>query len=53
MQSRHVSVVIPTSPERVYEFAADAANLPRWAAGLASGRVTHDGEGNVSSGRTA
>lgn len=44
MQSRHVSLVIPASPERVYEFAADAANLPRWAAGLASGRVTHDGD---------
>lgn len=35
MESRHVSRVIAASPEEVYDFAADPAHLPRWAAGLA------------------
>ena len=34
---RHVSVTIPCSPADVYAFAAEPSNLPRWAAGLASG----------------
>jgi len=34
---RHISIAIPRSPADVYEFAAEPANLPRWAAGLASG----------------
>ena len=44
MQSRHVHVVIARPAGEVYEFAADPDNLPRWAAGLAQGAVTHDGD---------
>ena len=42
--SRHVSRVIRRTPEEVYEFAANPANLPRWAAGLANSPVTIDGD---------
>ena len=42
--SRHVSQVIGCTPDEVYEFAADPANLPRWAAGLANSAVTVDGD---------
>jgi hypothetical protein len=42
--SRHVSEVIGCGPDLVYEFAADPANLPRWAAGLASSPVSIDGD---------
>lgn len=31
---RHVSVFIDRSPEKVYEFASNPANLPKWATGL-------------------
>lgn len=31
---RHISVFIDRSPEKVYEFASNPANLPRWATGL-------------------
>ncbi|MEK8073518.1 SRPBCC family protein [Rhodococcus sp. EXRC-4A-4] len=44
MASRHVSQVIGCTPGDVYEFAADPANLPRWAAGLANSAVTVDGD---------
>lgn len=42
--SRHVSQVIGCTPDQVYEFAANPANLPRWAAGLANSPVTIDGD---------
>ena len=35
-ESRHVSVHIDRPADAVYEFAADPANLPAWAAGLGS-----------------
>lgn len=38
-ESRHLSTVINRSSTAVYEFAAEPANLPRWAAGLASTTV--------------
>lgn len=44
MSSRHVSRVIRASPESVYAFARDPDNLPRWAAGLAKGEVTRQGD---------
>lgn len=44
MQSRHVSCVIAAPPEAVHAFAADPDNLPRWAAGLASGDVVREGD---------
>lgn len=38
MRSRHISIVIPDiTADAVYAFAADPENLPRWAAGLATG----------------
>ena len=42
--SKHVGVAIARPVDAVYAFAADGANLPRWAAGLASGAVRRDGE---------
>ncbi len=39
MRSRHISRVITTPPQRVYDFASDPDNLPRWAAGLARSNV--------------
>ena len=47
MQSRHVSIVIARPAVEVYEYAADPANLPHWAAGLAKGEATPDGEAVV------
>lgn len=38
-ESLHLSVVIERSSERVYRYASDPANLPHWAAGLASSTV--------------
>ena len=43
MRSRHISAVISASKDEVYAFAADPDNLPRWAAGLASG-VRREGD---------
>ncbi|WP_336923168.1 SRPBCC family protein [Aquipuribacter sp. SD81] len=43
-QSLHLAHVVARSPEAVYRFAVQPANLPRWAAGLASGvREGRDG----------
>ncbi|MDZ7931326.1 MAG: SRPBCC family protein [Rhodococcus sp. (in: high G+C Gram-positive bacteria)] len=44
VSSRHVSQVIRRTPADVYEFAADPANLPKWAAGLANSPVSVDGD---------
>lgn len=41
--SRHVSVIIDRPATEVYRYAADPANLPQWAAGLASGIASEDG----------
>lgn len=38
-ESRHVSTVIERPSAAVYDYAADPANLPQWAAGLASTSV--------------
>lgn len=38
-ESQHLGVVIERSAADVYAFAADPANLPRWAGGLASSTV--------------
>lgn len=35
--SRHISIWIDRPADEVYEFAANLENMPRWAAGLASG----------------
>lgn len=43
MASRHLSIEIDRPADAVYAFAADPANLPRWAAGLAGNEVLHDG----------
>ncbi len=44
MRSRHVSQVIAASPQEVYDFAREPANLPRWAAGLAQAEVEVRGD---------
>lgn len=44
MRSVHVSRVIAVGPDEVYDFAANPTNLPAWAAGLADGPVTQEGE---------
>lgn len=44
MRSRHVSVVINAEPAKVYDFAAEPDNLPRWAAGLAESEVVRRGD---------
>jgi hypothetical protein len=38
-RSRHVSQWIAAGSDEVYAFAADPANLPRWAAGLADPKL--------------
>ncbi|QDT55999.1 Polyketide cyclase / dehydrase and lipid transport [Caulifigura coniformis] len=40
----HISVTIRRRHDEVYEFARDARNLPRWAAGLAQSEVRPDGD---------
>lgn len=47
MRSRHVSLVVAASPATVYGIASDPDNLPRWAAGLASGAVARRGDALV------
>jgi len=47
VESRQVSVWIRRSAAEVYRFAANPENLPRWAAGLASGAVVRRGDGWV------
>jgi uncharacterized protein YndB with AHSA1/START domain len=42
MQSRHVSCVINSDCQRVYDFVVDPDNLPRWALGLAQAPVQRD-----------
>lgn len=40
--SVHLSVVVRRPPGEVYAYAADPANLPQWAAGLATGITPRD-----------
>lgn len=42
--SRHISIDINADPRVVYDFAANPANLPKWASGLAGSEVTRDGD---------
>ncbi|WP_174521098.1 SRPBCC family protein [Kribbia dieselivorans] len=44
MKSRHISRVIATSPQAVYDFASEPGNLSKWAEGLAKAEVTRDGD---------
>lgn len=43
MRSLHLSTVIEATPEAVYAFAAEPANLRRWAAGLAEAEPAGEG----------
>jgi hypothetical protein len=43
-QTRHLSVYIDRPVPEVYAFAADPANLPRWAPGLGSSVTQVDGQ---------
>ena len=47
VRSRHLSVVIRSTPDEVYAFARTPANLPCWAAGLATGEVHQVGDALV------
>ena len=42
--SRTISVWIDRAPAEVYAFAADPANMPRWASGVGEGFRQLDGE---------
>lgn len=44
MTARTVSVSISASPRQVYEFAADPANLPKWAPGFVKSIASRDGQ---------
>jgi hypothetical protein len=48
VNSRHVSTWIDVAPEVVYAIAADPAQLPRWAAGLAEGGLRQGADGWVA-----
>lgn len=47
-ESRHLSVVIERPAAAVYEYAADPANLPTWASGLADTALEQTDEGWVA-----
>ena len=42
--TRTVSVSISASPKQVYEFAANPANLPKWAPGFVKSIANRDGQ---------
>jgi hypothetical protein len=44
LNSRHVSIWINNSADKVYEFASDPENLPKWAAGVGSSVKNVNGE---------
>lgn len=46
-QAKHISVTINRSAQAVYAFAANPANLPKWASGLSTGTVQSDGDSVV------
>ena len=41
--SKHISVSVPASADKVYAFVSDPMNLPKWAAGL-SGSIQKKGD---------
>ncbi|BES70546.1 polyketide cyclase [Marinobacter nanhaiticus D15-8W] len=45
---QHISISIARRPEDVYTFASNPANLPQWAAGLASSQLTQGPDGWVA-----
>lgn len=47
MQTLHLSVVIRRDPHEVASFARSDEQLPRWAAGLASGALRREGDALV------
>lgn len=42
--ARHISIAVDRSPADIYAFAADPANLPKWAAGLSGATVVKSGD---------
>ena len=48
MTSRHISVWIDAAPEVAYAIAADPEQLPRWASGLAAGKLRQTADGWVA-----
>lgn len=43
-ESRHISVWINRPADEVYRYAADPQHIPDWAAGLAMGELSRDGD---------
>jgi hypothetical protein len=43
-ESRHISEWIARPADEIYDYAADPANLPRWAPGLGSSVEKIDGQ---------
>lgn len=42
--ARHISVSIGATPEKVYKFAADPLNMPKWAEGLSKSTMVKSGD---------
>jgi hypothetical protein len=43
-KSKHVSISINCTPQKVYDFASNGENLTKWAAGLSQSSVKKSGE---------
>ena len=42
--AKHISISINRSPKDIYDFASNAENLPRWAAGLSGATIEKSGD---------
>jgi hypothetical protein len=42
--AKHLSISVNCTTEEVYEFASNAENLPKWAAGLSNNTITKVGD---------
>lgn len=42
--AKHISISIPCSPEKIYDFASNGENLPLWAAGLSGAKIEKSGD---------
>lgn len=42
--SKQISISIACNPSKLYQFLAEPANLPKWAAGLSQSKLEQEGE---------
>ena len=42
--AQHISITIDCPPEKVYDFASNPENLPKWASGLSHNVITKNGD---------